>query len=118
MKAVALLLIISSTAFAQSAQPPCTPTKLKVKISKDRSQHPTPPPESGKAMVYLLGRGTIELDGKWVGAVNGGYSFLQVDPGEHHFCAESPYGLGAHRVVSAHSLDAKAGQTYCFYAFG
>ena len=65
-------------------------------MKSDESQHPAPTPEDGKAVIYFVADGAqgrtytsvFGVDGKWVGAVNGGrYFFVPIEPGEHHLCA-------------------------------
>jgi hypothetical protein len=74
--------------------------------------------------MYVLGIGTLGVDGRWVAAINGTYSFVELDPGEHHLCMEfstrypaGPIPLPLVKIerASAHSLNAKAGETYYFY---
>lgn len=64
----------------------------------DKKQHPTPDPEPGKALVYVL-RPTkigmaiqtkLSVDGVWRGVNKGkNYFFLSLEPGEHYFCSKS-----------------------------
>jgi hypothetical protein len=122
MKTTLIGILMAACAFAQnSPSAECGAASGKFKVSRDKSQHPAPAADSSKAIVYILGTGSFVLDGKWVGAVNGTYSFLELDPGEHHFCAEFtmrvpfPY-IKIHRA-SAHSLDAQPSRTYYFYAY-
>jgi hypothetical protein len=98
----------------------CGPPNVAFKVTLDKTQHPTPAPPGGKAMLYVFGYGTLAIDGEWVGAVSGvdNYFPLPIDPGEHHLCARfdgrSAYGpqLSKIKGVALHSLDAKSGQTY------
>ena len=117
MKTILVAVLISACALAQQATPAaCMPAGVEFRISKDRSQHPTPTPADGKAVVYLLGEGTFGVDGKWVGAIHDGtYSLLEIDPGEHHLCSafSTPIPViflmwkKAH-FASVHSLNAAA----------
>ena len=128
MKTTLLGVLVAACAFAQNPRPAaCGPTGVKFKVARDKSQHPMPATDSSKAMVYILGNGVFGLDGKWVGAVEGTYSFLELEPGEHHVCAELTVKLPAPviglplakvgPVISAHSLNAQPGRTYYFYAY-
>jgi hypothetical protein len=64
----------------------------------DKTQHPTPQPATGKALVYVL-RPTmlgnkiqtkLAVDGQWVGVNRGhNYFFLELDPGERYFCSKA-----------------------------
>jgi hypothetical protein len=126
MRMIVIAVLTSACAFGQKPMPvACGPAGIEFKVSKDRSQHPTPVPASGKAAVYLLGEGTIGVDGKWVGAVHDGtYSRLEIDPGEHHLCSEFSTPIPVIFLLwkkvhfaSAHSLNAEAGGTYYFQSY-
>lgn len=62
------------------------------------------------------------MDGNWLGAVGSGLDYFatEIDPGTHHFCAQSSARTGpivlpfVIKVNDAafRSLDAKAGETY------
>jgi len=94
----------------------CGPLNEKLEVKIDRSQHPTPAPPEGKALVYVVNQevhDNIGLDGKWAGAnERGTYFFVAVDPGEHHLCVYATYHGAS--WLSLHSLQAKAGDTYYF----
>lgn len=130
MKAIAAMLLLPCLAFgaaksskaskadSSAAEAACGPRRMKFEVITDKSQHPTPAPENGKAMVYVVQEDAgfftslIGVDGKWMGANRGRtYFFFPVAPGEHHLCAMAT-ALG-HRV-SLHKLKAEAGQTYYF----
>jgi hypothetical protein len=93
---------------------------MKYEVKSDGSQHPTPTPEDGKAIIYFVADGHLTsifgFDEKWVGAVNGGeYFFVPIDPGEHHVCAMLNSFLPERGPrVSVHSLKAEPGGTYYF----
>ncbi len=113
MRALILVLLFSLRALAQNT---CGQESVSFKVTTDKSQHPLPAPEPGKARVFVIGRApttSIAMDGKWLGAASySTYFFLSLDPGLHHLCARAfnwP-NLG----FAAHSLDAKAGETYYF----
>ncbi len=132
MKTIAAIFLLSCCAFGQdqaavsAAEAGCGPHDKKIEVNSDESQHPTPIPEEGKAVIYFVVDGhpvpaapytsVFGVDGKWVGAVNAGrYFFLPIEPGEHHLCARRqsllpPGGPG----VSVHSLKAEPGGSYYF----
>lgn len=131
MKTRALILLLlssllSCSAFGQDktgvsgAEAACGPREVRFDVTVDKSQHPTPTPESGKALIYVvqaafLGSTRIGADGKWLaGLRRGGYFSASIDPGEHHLCAFAHIGLWNH--VSLYELNAKAGETYYFVA--
>jgi hypothetical protein len=134
MSAAFLLLLLTSSAFAQGqagpAQPvsSCGPSNMDFDVKLDSAQHSLGQPEPGKALVYVievferppgeLGTPTIRvgLNGTWVGA-NRGSSYLSfsVDPGEHHLCTN--WQSRFKRLSGQHSLanfTAEAGKTYFF----
>ena len=94
----------------------CGSRDVKLDVSVDQSQHPTPLPPDGKALVYLLGdvmHERIGIDGKWVGANHRGtYFFVPIDPGEHHLCVFA--SVAGHTFLALHALQAKPGDTYYF----
>ncbi len=110
-----------------AAKAACGPESVKFHVKLDDSQQPTPNPENGKAVIYIVQdfpriRTPLELttrmgvDGAWAGA-NRGRSFFSfmIDPGVHHLCVSgqwdkltSPPSIALHRVV------AKSGEIYYF----
>ena len=76
----------------------CPSADLKYETKTDKSQHPTPEPSTGKALVYIL-RPTmfgnaiqtkLAVDAQWVGVNRGhNYFFLELEPGEHFFCSKA-----------------------------
>ena len=128
MKAiVAAILLLPCCAFCQdkaaisAAEGACGPRAVQFKVSADKSAHPTPIPENGKAMIYVVQKDSattrVGADGKWLGAARRGtYFFASIDPGEHHLCAIGRIGLWSH--VSLRELKAKPGETYYFVAGG
>ena len=124
MKSLAIAVLLSSCAISQNAAPDaaCGPQNVTFKVIRDKTQHPTPAPQTGKAMVYVLGVGTLAVDGNLIGAVdgNGTYFFTELDSGEHHLCERfpgrlpGPLGLPIIKInySALHSLDAKSGETY------
>ena len=139
MKTRALILLLLSSSLSWSAfgqdktgvsgaeAAACGPMKVRFDVTADKSQHPTPTPESGKALIYVVqtgfvGRTRIGADGKWLaGLRRGGYFSASIDPGEHHLCAVAHHGqwnlpLGPADQVYLYELNAKAGETYYFVA--
>jgi len=134
MKSIAAIVLLSCCALAQdtaaisAAEAGCGPQDKHFEVASDESQHPAPPPEEGKAVIYFIADGhptsVFGVDGKWVGAVNGGrYFFVSIEPGEHHLCARRqnsvPPGTrtgfrDTGPRVSVHSLKAQAGGSYYF----
>jgi hypothetical protein len=126
MKTMAAIVLLSCCAFGQdkaavsAAEAGCGPQDTKFEVKSDESQHLAPTPEEGKALIYFVADGHLTspfgVDGKWVGAVNGGrYFFVAIEPGEHHICAmlQSSFPARGPRV-SVHSLKAEPGGTYYF----
>jgi hypothetical protein len=126
MKTIAAIFLLSCCAFGQdkaavsATEAGCGPQDAKFEAKSDASQHPVPSPEDGKALIYFVADGRLTspfgVDGKWVGAVNGGrYFFVAIEPGEHHICAmlQSFLPLRGPKV-SVHSLKAESGGTYYF----
>jgi hypothetical protein len=132
MKTIVAIFLLSCCAFGQdkaavsAAEEGCGPQDKKIEVNSDESQHPTPIPEEGKAVIYFVVDGhsvpaapytsVFGVDGKWVGAVNAGrYFFVPIEPGEHHLCArrQSLLPPGGPRV-SVHSLKAEPGASYYF----
>jgi hypothetical protein len=134
MKALlTILLLASSLAFAQdpaavgAAEAACGPKDVNFDAKPDVTQHPTPQPDVGKALVYVVQEfGEIQcencaltrvgLDGKWVGANQGNsYLFFSADPGERHLCLNWQSRLKARsRVVALANFTAEAGKVYYF----
>jgi hypothetical protein len=121
--AILLLSCCSCSAFAQdkaaasAAEAACGPRAVGFNVTADKSQHPTPAPESGKALIYVLQKDDattrVGADGRWLGALRRRMYFsASLDPGEHHLCAVGRIGIWSH--VSLHELHAKAGETYYF----
>ena len=121
------LLFLSCCAVGQdkaaiaAAEAACGPRTVEFKVTTDKSGHPTPRPENGKALIYVVQRDSattrVGADGKWLGAARRGtYFFASIDPGEHHLCAIGRIGLWSH--VSLRELKAKPGETYYFVAGG
>ena len=128
MKTIVAIVLLSCCALGQdkaavlAAEGGCGPQHAKFEVKSDESQHPAPTPEDGKALIYFVADGHLTsvfgVDGKWVGAVNGGrYFFVSIDPGEHHICAMLQSFLPERGPrVSVHSLKAEPGSSYYFRA--
>jgi hypothetical protein len=108
MKAALVLSLFAASAFAQAplqnqsliaaSEAACGPKNVKFDAEQDATHHPTPEPETGKALVYVVqdideihcsscALTKTGLDGSWVGANQGSsYFFFAVTPGEHHLC--------------------------------
>jgi hypothetical protein len=126
MKTSAAILLLSCCAFGQdktavsATEAGCGPQDARFEVKSDESQHPAPTPEDGKALIYFVADGHLTtpfgIDGKWVGAVNGGrYFFVPIEPGEHHLCAMLQSFLAERGPrVSVHSLKAEPGGSYYF----
>lgn len=127
MKAIVVtffLSLLSCCAFGQdkaaisSAEAGCGPDNSELSIRIDESRHPTPTPENGKAVIYVVQRATgtfkFGADGKWLTALKGGaYFYATIDPGEHHLCVKGHLPLW--KGLSLNRLDAKQGETYYFF---
>ena len=124
---VAAILLLPWCAFGQdkaaisAAEGACGPRAVHFKVTADKSGHPTPIPENGEALIYVVQKDSattrVGADGKWIGAARRGtYFFASIDPGEHHLCAIGRIGLWSH--VSLRELKAKPGETYYFVAGG
>ena len=121
MKTIAAVLLLSCYALGQNktavaaAEAACGPRDVNFEVKADASQHPTPTPENGKALIFVVQEDRITsrfgVDGKWVGANYGRtYFFVPIDPGQHHLCAIGRSGVA--RWVSLRQLRAEAGMTY------
>lgn len=92
----------------------CPAVDVKFTTETDKTRHPTPTPEEGKGLLYVL-RPTmygnkiqtkLAVDGRWVGVNRGhNYFFLHLDPGDHYLCSKAE-----NRSVMA--LKVEAGKTY------
>ena len=126
MKTIAAIVLLSCCALSQdkaavsAAEAGCGPQDARFEVKADELQHPVFSPEDGKALIYVVADGHLTsifgVDGKWVGAVNGGrYFFVPIEPGEHHLCAMLQSFLSQRGPrVSVHSLKAERGGTYYF----
>jgi hypothetical protein len=133
MKAALVLIALAASAFAQdqaaltAAESACGPSVTKFDAEEDVNHHPTPGPEAGRALVYVVqdigathckdcALTKVGLDGSWVAANQGSsYSFFPVTPGEHHLCVNWQSRLGFRsRVFAMANFTAEEGKTYYF----
>ena len=136
MKTVFSILVLSFATLSLAQTPPveqavapgCGKGNIKFDVKTDKSQHPFPKPDPGKALVYFLQDDTdflsnprpttrFGLDGSWIGATHSSsYFYASVDPGEHHLCAgwQSFVGLTTGQKTAAAHFNAGAGGSYFF----
>lgn len=137
LRTTLLALLFAFPAFAQNstssalAAAGCGANEIHFDVNTDRKQHPTAQPDSGKALVYVIGAAWSDyvavhvgtpptrfgIDGTWVGA-NGyrSYFFFPVDPGDHRLCTsvQTPFEWTLKSSLAAISFTAEAGKTYYF----
>jgi hypothetical protein len=133
MKAFFVLLILAASAIAQEQTPvnapeaACGPSNVQFAIKTNAGTSAPLHAEDGKALVYVVEDQQFKyvkdvtvrvgLDGAWIGANRGNsYIAFQVDPGEHHLCADWQPAAVSSRLVSLSSVTAEAGKTYYFRA--
>lgn len=113
----------------RAAQSACGPANIKFEAKQETSQHPTPQPDSGKALVYVVqdigelkcsgcALTRIGMDGAWVGTNQGSsYFSFPAEPGEHHVCLNWQSVLSSRsRAYAFVSFRAEAERTYYFRA--
>jgi hypothetical protein len=92
----------------------CGDSEVKFDVKTDKDHHPTPDPDSGKALLYIYRSGLLAgavqtkaaVDGKWIGAnLGNNYFFVQLAPGEHYICSKAENN-------SVLTIDVEAGKTY------
>ena len=60
MKTIAAIVLLACGAFGQdkagvsAAEAACGPRDVRFKVTADKSRHPTPAPENGKAPIYVV----------------------------------------------------------------
>ena len=136
LRTALVALLFASPAFAQDSaanalvSAGCGPNEVHFDVKTDKKQHPTAQPDTGKALVYVIGDtwydhaihiGTpptrFGVDGTWVGA-NGykSYFFFPVEPGSHRLCTnvQSKHVGPIQSFTAATSFTAEAGKTYYF----
>jgi hypothetical protein len=133
MKTALVILLLAVPAFAQdqtaitAAEAACGSANVKFDARQDAAQHPTPQPDDGKALVYVVqdigeipctgcALTKVGLDGEWVGANQGSsYFSFAVEPGERHICVNWQSRLGWRaRAFGLANFSAEAGHTYYF----
>jgi hypothetical protein len=119
------------TAAAALAAAGCGSQDVKFEAKSNKKAHPIATPDSGKAVVYVIGDTfndnaavhigipptRIGIDGSWVAAnARKSYVFFQVDPGDHRLCTDSQVIIKSAqaRTTAATSFTATAGQSYFF----
>jgi hypothetical protein len=135
MKNVLAFLLLASSMYAPGSvgearlAAGCGPSSVSFKVAVNKEQHPTPQPEPGKAIVYLIqqdvtdpnytsltGGATLKvgLDGDWIGATHGrSYLYFAVEPGEHRVCTSwQSIVAAATRLGSAVTVTAEPGKSY------
>jgi hypothetical protein len=131
MKTALFFLLLASPAFAQnapattSALAACGPADVNFDVKPGQAQA-SAAPESGKALVYVIGDVgesgygwvtiKVGLDGSWMGATHGNsYFSFSVPPGEHHLCSNLQEKLKIYSsLYSVAGFTAEAGKTYYF----
>jgi|HubBroStandDraft_1064217.scaffolds.fasta_scaffold00375_22 hypothetical protein len=133
--ALVLLVFFAASAFAlaqdqaavAAAEAACGPKNVKFDARQDATQHPVSPPDSDKALVYVVqdigevqcagcALTKVGLDGTWIGANQGSsYFFFTAEPGEHHLCVNWQSRLGIKsRAFAMANFTAEAGRVYYF----
>jgi hypothetical protein len=144
--ALAVFFFLVASAFAQdhaavmaAESSACGPSSTTFAVSPDADQHPTPQPDSDKALVFVvedLGQCAdcysagsplavsdvsdavtkVGADGVWVGANKGkSHFFFTTTPGEHHLCVNWQSRLSERaQAFAMASLTAEAGKVYYF----
>jgi hypothetical protein len=123
--ALLLCLPFAATATAKEIELPdsCGDANTKFEVTTQKSTAPLPTPDAGKALIVFiqpydsLCRGCIlrfAMDGQWVGATkkDGSYFTLQVEPGQHHFCATDRIP----NTIAIRSFEVKGNTTYFLQA--
>lgn len=134
MKLFLVVILISCTALSQDdpaiarAKAACGPDDIKFEVEITDATRPPAVPESGKALVYIIGDDVtrhcddcgivarIGIDGAWTGAIKGNsYLSFATSPGEHHLCANwQSQSYGRSRMVVLANFAADAGKVYYF----
>jgi len=103
-----------------AAEAGCGPDNIDFSVTTDESKHPTPTPENGKALIYVVqsAGGVYKFkfgaDGKWLGALKDGtYFYATLEPGEHHLCVKGRLPLWKGGYL--HQLAAKPDETYYYF---
>jgi hypothetical protein len=129
--ALAIPALAQDEAAVAAAKAACSRVPVEFSVKTDTTQHPTPKPDAGKALAYIIEDqredtrpciagcsdvSEIAIDGTWMGANRGSsYFFFPVDPGTHHLCATWKKGRPrAQDRTSLLGFTAEAGATYYF----
>jgi len=132
---LAFVILMTATAFAQKEndrlQQSCGNRDIKLDVHTTKPAT-DPNVEAGKSQVYVVEIAEpafpfdarkitirIGLDGKWVGAVKGTHTYMQVavTSGEHHLCAErQSVQASLEREAAFISFTAEPDQRYYFRA--
>ena len=103
----------------------CGDPKLKFEVKPSSWKNPAQP-EQGKALVYFIEEdintnfvthtSRADIDGKSIGATHGhSYFYFSVDPGVHHICATTQFGVSSEENLTAVAhFTAEAGGVYYF----
>ncbi|MGB7437566.1 MAG: hypothetical protein WBR26_23460 [Candidatus Acidiferrum sp.] len=130
-KIMLLLLVCAAPVYGQSAITDfrtgagCGPQKTQYEVTLATPEQGVIAPSPGKARVYVIeivgtnntGATTrIGVDGQWVGANTGkGYMSFEVEPGDHHICADWQSILKVRQQDGAAMvMTAEAGRAYYF----
>jgi hypothetical protein len=101
----------------------CGPNQIQFDVKTDKAQHPLAPPESTKAVIYVIsewnGQASIVrvgMDGRWMGANRDqAYFFFMADPGEHRLCMDVQKGQeNLSDQGGATTFTAEPGKVYFF----
>lgn len=144
MKAALVVILLAVPALAQdqtaitAAESACGRNDIRFDAKQDAIQHPTPQPEMGKALIYVvedLGECAgckpnsnsffndvdqaltrVATDGTWMGANRGSsYLFFAADPGEHHLYINWQSRLAVRSLAFAMAnFTAEDGRVYYF----
>lgn len=123
--ALFLCCSVAAVAMAKETELPdsCGDPKAKFEVATHKSASALPAPDAGKALIVFLEPNEANclgcltqrfaMDGQWVGATKKNtYFTLQVEPGQHHFCATGV----TRNTIAIRSFDVEAGGTYFLQA--
>lgn len=134
MKLFLVVILISCAALSQDeaaiakAKAACGPDDIKFEVEITDATRPPAVPETGKALVYIIGDDVtrhcddcgivarIGVDGAWTGDIKGNsYFSITTVPGEHHLCANwQSQSYDRSRMVLLANFTADAGKVYYF----
>jgi len=101
----------------------CSDRKAKFEVKPSTGKSPAQP-EQGKALVYFVEEdintnvvthtSRADIDRKSIGATDGSsWFYFSVDPGVHHLCAATHFGMSSNATAVVH-FTAEPGGTYYF----